>query len=130
MSKWGLIDYGHFSVILTITILTISFLSSQQRVRGMLRVLKKSRRMRSTQLLRSSPKKSLRSWRWALAIGIHDISRVKSFLFSLSIGCEGGQPYERRTVTFAVKYSAIHTDITFFIKRSKNTRTSEIYALI
>ena len=30
----------------------------------MQKVLKKSRRMRSTQLLRSSPKKSLRSWRF------------------------------------------------------------------
>ena len=55
-----------FSFILTITIFTISFNSSRQRVEGMLRVLKKSLRMRSTQLLRSSPKKSLRSWRCAL----------------------------------------------------------------
>ena len=82
----------------------------------MQKVLKKSRRTSSTQLPRSSPKKSLRSWRC-----VEQIFLLVWFFFhfcSPSTGGEGGRPYERRTVTLAVNDPAIHTDITFFIKRS------------
>ena len=86
--------------------------SSQQRVRDMPKALKKSRRTSLTQLLRSSPKKSLRSWR---CLGKY-LSLV-GFLLFFPTGCEGDQPYERRTVTLAVNDPAIHTDIYTFHKK-------------
>ena len=96
-----------------LTILTIPksklCIFSQERVRGMPRALKRSRRTSSAQSLKSSPKKSLRSWRFVRKKNAAGISLI--FFFT---GGEGGWPYERRTVTFAVNYA----DKTFFIKRS------------
>ena len=95
-SLWMVLYFCHYE-----------FSCSQQRVGGMPRVLKKSPRMRSTQLLRSSRKKSLRSWRcvekiFLVWIFLSWLPMYWIFFSFFSPGGEGGQPYERRTVTLAV----------------------------
>ena len=52
----------------------------------------------------------------SLPFGKRFLSLVIIFLF-FPTGCEGGQPYERRTVTLAVNNPAIHTDIYTFHKK-------------